>query len=108
MAALSGIRVERKEYLLMTLTAVVTVTAVHAVGVLLVSAYLVIPTVTARSVSRRLGPMTLTTIFTGAIGSAIGLIMSYHFDIPTGAAMTLALGGCFLVALGLRGLGFSK
>lgn len=108
MAALSGIRVERKEYLLMTLTAVVTVTAVHAVGVLLVSAYLVIPTVTARSVSRRLGPMTLATILTGAIGSAIGLIMSYHFDIPTGAAMTLALGGCFLVALGLRGLGFSK
>jgi ABC-type Mn2+/Zn2+ transport system permease subunit len=108
MAALSGIRVERKEYLLMTLTAVVTVTAVHAVGVLLVSAYLVIPTVTARSISRRLGPMTLATILTGAIGSAIGLIMSYHFDIPTGAAMTLALGGCFLVALGLRGLGFSK
>lgn len=108
MAALSGIRVERKEYLLMTLTAVVTVTAVHAVGVLLVSAYLVIPAVTSRLVSRRLGPMTVLTILTGMIGSAIGLIMSYYFDIPTGAAMTLALGGCFLLALGIRGLRFSK
>lgn len=108
MAALSGIRVARKEYLLMTLTAVVTVTAVHAVGVLLVSAYLVIPTVTSRLLSRRLGSMTIMTILTGMIGSAIGLIMSYYFDIPTGAAMTLALGGCFLLALGIRGLRFSK
>jgi zinc transport system permease protein len=108
LAAMSGVRVALKEYLLMTLTAVVTVTAVHAVGVLLVSAYLVIPTVTARMVTRRFGPMMSATIFTGMSGSAIGLIMSYHFDIPTGAAMTLALGGCFVFALGLRGLRFSR
>jgi len=108
LAALSGIRVALKEYILMTLTAVVTVTAVHAVGVLLVSAYIVIPTVTARMVSRRLGPMMLVSIVTGGFGSAIGLIMSYYFDIPTGASMTLALGGCFLLALGYRGLRFSR
>jgi zinc transport system permease protein len=108
LAALGGIRVALKEYILMTLTAVVTVTAVHAVGVLLVSAYLVIPTVTSRMVSRRFGPMMLTSIGTGVFGSAIGLVMSYYFDIPTGASMTLALGGCFLLALGFRGLRFSK
>jgi zinc transport system permease protein len=104
MAAMSGIRVQLKEYLLMGLTAVVTVTAVRAVGVLLVSAYLVIPTVAARLLVRRLGPMMLTGISAGVAGSAFGLILSYHLDVPTGAAMTLALGGVFAVCLLLRGM----
>ncbi len=104
LAAMSGIRVALKEYLLMAVTAVVTVTAVRAVGVLLVSAYLVIPTVTAKVLMRRVGPMMLLSICTGILGSAIGLIMSYHFDVPTGAAMTLALGCLFAAALLLRGL----
>lgn len=108
LAAMSGIRVALKEYLLMALTAIITVTAVRAVGVLLVSAYLVIPTVTARMISRRLGPMMLISICAGVFGSAIGLIMSYHFDIPTGAAMTLVLGALFILSLGLRGLRHTK
>ena len=104
LASMSGLRVIFYEYLLMALTAVVTVTAVRAVGVLLVSAYLVIPTVTARMLARRLGPMMMLSICTGMVGSALGLIMSYHFDIPTGAAMTLVLGLFFGISLGIRGL----
>lgn len=104
LASMSGIRVVFQEYLLMAITAIVTVTAVRAVGVLLVSAYLVIPTVTARMISWRLGPMMLLSICTGVIGSAFGLIMSYHFDVPSGAAMTLSLGLIFIVAVGVRGL----
>ncbi len=104
LAAMSGIRVAMKEYALMVVTAVVTVTAVKAVGVLLVSAYLVIPAITAKVLVRRLGGMMLLSICTGAFGSAIGLILSYHFDVPTGSAMTLALGGLFALAILLRGL----
>ena len=104
LASMSRVRVALCEYLLMALTAVVTVTAVRAVGVLLVSAYLVIPTVTARMLSRRLGNMMVLSVCTGVMGSALGLIMSYHFDIPTGSAMTLVLGGLFCLALGVRGL----
>lgn len=104
LAAMSGIHVVLKEYLLMILTAVVTVTSVRAVGVLLVSAYLVIPTVTARMIARRVGPMMVISICAGMLGSAMGLIMSYHFDIPTGASMTLALGALFISALGIRGI----
>jgi ABC-type Mn2+/Zn2+ transport system permease subunit len=54
--------------------------------------------------ARRLGPMMLLSICTGMVGSALGLIMSYHFDIPTGAAMTLVLGLFFGISLGIRGL----
>lgn len=105
LASMNGIRTTLKEYILMILTAVVTVTAVRAVGVLLVSAYLVLPTVTAKMVARRLGPLMLLSICAGILGSALGLILSYHFDIPTGSAMTLSLGGLFVFALGARGLG---
>jgi len=108
LASMSGVSVGLMEYLLMVLTAIVTVTAVRAVGVLLVSAYLVIPSVTGRLMARRLGPMMLLSICAGVLGSALGLIMSYHFDVPTGSAMTLALGVLFSIALGIRGLRHSR
>lgn len=108
LASMSGVSVALMEYLLMVLTAIVTVTAVRAVGVLLVSAYLVIPSVTGRLMARRLGPMMLLSICAGVLGSALGLIMSYHFDVPTGSAMTLALGVLFSIALGIRGLRHSR
>lgn len=104
LAAMSGVPIILFEYVLMTLTGIVTVTAVKAVGVLLVSAYLVIPTVTARMLARRLGVMVLIAVTTGMLGSAIGLIMSYHLDVPTGAAMTLILGSLFGISLCVRGL----
>jgi ABC-type Mn2+/Zn2+ transport system permease subunit len=44
----------------------------------------------------------------GVIGSSFGLIMSYHFDVPSGSAMTLSLGMIFIVAVGVRGLRHSR
>jgi zinc transport system permease protein len=108
MAAMSGIRVQFNEYLLMALTAIVTVTAVRAVGVLLVSAYLVIPVVSARLLVRRMGPLILIGVSAGLMGSAFGLIISYHLDVPTGAAMTLALGSVFCACLVVRGIGLDR
>lgn len=104
MAAMSGIRVALKEYLLLALTAVVTVLAVRAVGVMLVSAWLVIPATIGRQVSRRLGPMVVVAIVAAICGSFLGLMASYYYDIPGGAAMTLLLGILFLFALAVRGL----
>lgn len=104
LASMSGIRVAAKEYLLMALTAVVTVLAVRAVGVMLVSAWLVIPATIGRQVSRRLGPMLFVAIVSAVCGSFLGLMSSYYYDIPGGAAMTLALGFLFLLALAYRGL----
>lgn len=104
LASMSGIRVAVKEYLLMALTAVVTVLAVRAVGVMLVSAWLVIPATIGRQLSRRLGPMFMIAVVAAIFGSVIGLMASYYYDIPGGAAMTLSLGILFLLAVVLRGL----
>ncbi len=104
LASLSGIRVAFKEYLLMVLTAVVTVLAVKAVGIMLVSAWLVIPATIGRQVSRRLGPMLVVAVGSAILGSFIGLVASYYWDVPGGAAMTLSLGGIFILSLVFRGL----
>ena len=104
LAAMSGIRVGFKEYLLMGLTGVVTVLAVHAVGVLLVSAWLVIPAVIGRIVARRMGPLMVIATLAAILGSFGGLIASYHYDIPSGSAMTLALGVLFMLSLAYRGI----
>ena len=103
LAAMSGIRVVFNEYLLMSLTAVATVLAVQAVGVLLVSAWLVMPAVIGRMIARRMGPLMAVATGAAIIGSLRGLLISYHFDIPSGAAMTLTLGVIFLLSLVARG-----
>lgn len=104
LASMSGIRTTLKEYLLMALTAVVTVLAVRAVGVMLVSAWLVIPATIGRYLGRRWGVMLLLAVVTAVGGSFCGLVASYYLDIPSGAAMTLSLGFLFLMALIYRGL----
>lgn len=99
LASLGGVRVIMKEYLLMVITAVVTVLAVKAVGVMLVSAWLVIPASIGRHLARRLGMMLLCAVLTALLGSGIGIVASYYYDVPGGAAMTLSLGFLFVLSL---------
>jgi zinc transport system permease protein len=99
LAAISGVRVIFQEYLLMILTAAVTVLAVKAVGVLLVSAWLVLPATIGRLTSARLGTMLFSAALSALLGSFLGLVCSYHLDIPGGAAMTLCLGIIFVLLL---------
>jgi zinc transport system permease protein len=102
LATLSKIRVQLKEYILMVLTAIVTVLTVKAVGVMLVSAWLVIPATIGKNLSKSMGFMLLWTILNSIVGSIVGILLSFHYDIPTGAAMTLAVGVLFALSLVLK------
>lgn len=104
LAAMSGVRVTVQEYILMVLTAVVTVLAVKAVGVMLVSAWLIIPAIVGRHLAKRLGLMLSLAVGASVLGSVMGLMASYYHDIPGGAAMTLSLGLLFAISLVVRGL----
>ncbi len=57
LAALSGVPVRRLEHVLLALTAVVVVVGVRTVGVMLVSACIVVPAATARVVGGSLARM---------------------------------------------------
>ena len=101
LAALSGVPVAALEYLLLGLTAVVVVVGVKTVGVVLVSAFVVIPAATAQLVGRTLFGMAVLAAFFGVAGSAIGLLLSYHLNVASGAAVILTLAGFFFVAMAL-------
>lgn len=102
LATLSGIRVAWLEYMLLAATAVVIVVGVKAVGVVLVSSFIVIPAATAKMLGRTLATVSAIAIVVGALTAAAGLFASYHLDVPAGAMIILTLGGLFGIALAFR------
>jgi zinc transport system permease protein len=102
LAALSGVPVAALEYLLLALTALVVVVGVKTVGVVLVSAFVVIPAATASLLARTLGGIASLAVVLSLAGTAFGLFASYHLNVATGATIILTLGAMFFLALVLR------
>lgn len=75
--------------LLLVLLAVVIVISLRAVGVALVIAQLVTPAATAYLLTRRLPGMMLIAALLGALAGALGLYLSFYFDLASGPAIVL-------------------
>jgi manganese/iron transport system permease protein len=90
--------------------ALVVVTAVKAVGTLLVIAMLVVPAATARLLTDRVASMTAVSVALGALGGWIGLAVSYQASIEwdlrlaAGATVVVLLVCFFVLALGASAL----
>lgn len=84
--------------LLLAVTAAATVTvAMRVVGLLLVSALMVIPVVAAQQLTRGFaGTLSLAVVF-GVLVSVSGTITSYQADVPPGATIVLIALGLFAV-----------
>jgi ABC-type Mn2+/Zn2+ transport system permease subunit len=105
-AGAAGVRVKRVEDLLMVLLALAVMATMQVIGAVLVSAILVIPAATARLLTHRFGPMLVTSTALGAGAGLVGMLVSYHLDVPSGAAITLVAGAAFaLAALAAAGRG---
>ncbi len=102
LASLSGVPVAGLEYALLALTALVVVVGVKTVGVVLVSAFVVIPAAAANLLGRSLAGIALLSVLLGVSGTAFGLFASYHLNVATGATIILTLGAFFFLALVLR------
>jgi zinc transport system permease protein len=87
--------------ILLAMTAAVTVTvAMRVVGLLLVSALMVVPVATAQQVSRSFRTTMACALAIGVIVSVSGVVFSYYVDVAPGAAIVaLAIGGFLLVLL---------
>jgi len=97
-ARVSGLPV-RFLNLLVAVTAAVTVTvAMRVVGLLLVSALMVVPVATAQQLSRSFRSTLLGACLIGVLASVGGLVLAFYADVAPGASIVvLALAG-FLVA----------
>ena len=94
------------EYLLSMLLAVTIVISVKVVGVVLISAFLVIPAASSRLLARRFATMTWLSILFGVVSTVAGLWGSYWLDVPSGATIVLVQAAvfltCFLATAGLQ------
>ncbi|MCA1712430.1 MAG: metal ABC transporter permease [Actinobacteria bacterium] len=97
-ARVSGLPV-RFLNILVAVTAAVTVTvAMRVVGLLLVSALMVVPVATAQQLSRSFRATLLGACVVGVVASVGGLVVAFYGDVAPGAStVVLALAG-FLVA----------
>jgi len=105
-AAASGIKVERLEYLFLTLVALTIVVSLQAVGIILVVAMLVTPAATAQLLAVRFTRLMLLAAVIGVVSAVIGLYASYWLDVASGATIVMVQTLMFAVALvvGPRGL----
>jgi zinc/manganese transport system permease protein len=67
-------------------------------GVLMVFSFLVVPAVTAFLFTRRPRLLTVISWSTGAVASAVGLVLSYQYDLPTGPVIVCTFGVILLLA----------
>jgi zinc transport system permease protein len=102
LARADRLTVRRDDRILFVLIAVTVVVAVKVVGIMLVSAFLVIPAAGARLLTRTFRTMTALAVAGGVVSSIAGLFASYHFDLPAGATIILVQALGFAGALALH------
>jgi zinc/manganese transport system permease protein len=75
------------------------VAALQAVGMVLALGLFILPAVTAYLWCERFGTMLVVAAAYGGIMSCVGLLVSYHFNLPSGACMVGCLGLGYLASL---------
>lgn len=101
-ARITGIRTDRIHLILTFLTAIAVVLAVKVAGVMLVSALLILPPVTALQISKRFKGAVLTSVFVGVVSVFAGITISFFLDLPAGATIVMVNVVIFSIALGFR------
>jgi len=83
-------------YLFLTLVVLNLVAGFHALGTLMAVGLMILPAAAARFWARELLPILLLAMLLGLCGGIGGLLLSYHTDSPSSAAIILTL-GCFYI-----------
>ncbi|HMJ91759.1 MAG TPA: metal ABC transporter permease [Candidatus Acidoferrum sp.] len=102
MAHVCGVPVRKFNYLFVIVLTLAVAVTIRLLGIILVTALIVIPPAAARNVSCNLRQQILFSIAFGVIGSVGGTMASYQFDVPCGAAIVLVCAAMFIGSLIFR------
>jgi len=80
------------DFLFYTSFGFVVTSSVAIAGVLLVFSYLIVPSVAAMLFARSIGARLAIGWTMGALVSALGIFLSFHYDLPTGATIVCTFG----------------
>ncbi|HOA91458.1 MAG TPA: metal ABC transporter permease [Bacillota bacterium] len=97
MAEASGVLMPQVFYLFLAMLALAIVASLKVVGELLVNAFIIIPAASSFQLTYSFKRMALYSVLLGAFASVTGLILSFIYDIPSGASIVIILGLEFLV-----------
>lgn len=103
-----GVRTARTDALFALVLAATIIATMQVLGVTLIAAALVIPPVVARMLTSSFATMLWLSTLIGALCGFVGMNLSYHLDVSSGATVVLTGAALFAVVFALtgrRGLG---
>jgi zinc transport system permease protein len=98
-ARVSGIHVRAINILFLLVLSVSIVISIKIVGIILISALLVIPGATAQLFAKNLYIMIAISCGVALLSTVLGLLISYEFDIAPGGSIVLTATTLFLISL---------
>jgi manganese/iron transport system permease protein/iron/zinc/copper transport system permease protein len=102
-ADVSGVRTARMDALLMLLLSVSILATMKVLGVVLIAATLVIPATVARMLTNSFARMLWLSTLIGALCGFVGMLLSYHLDVSSGATIVLVGAALFAVVFAVTG-----
>ncbi|WP_404365875.1 zinc ABC transporter permease subunit ZnuB [Marinobacter sp.] len=97
LAKVEGVPVERLRLVLMLMFSLVIAVAMKIVGVLLITALLIIPAATARRLAGSPEQMVLFAMIIGMVAVTAGLTASWHLNSPAGPSIVVAAFALFVL-----------
>ncbi len=97
-SVISGVKVNLLYFILLSLVALTVVILIKVVGLILVISLLTIPPSIAKQYTNSLKKMMLLSTLIGILLTFSGLLLSYFFDLASGATIILVSGAAFIVS----------
>ena len=107
-AKVSGLPVEKLNYLLVVIAGITVVSSMQLVGILLISSLIVIPNVTAVLFGRGFKQTAILSMVFAVFSTVAGILTSYSFNIAPGGMIVLLSIAIFGVSLAIKSAGLVK
>lgn len=101
-ASVSGVPVRMQTVALYVALAAATVLGVKILGIILVSALMILPAATSRLLTGTFRSHVATTLVVAELMMFAGLTLSYLYDLPSGATVILVATALFFIAVLMR------
>ncbi len=102
LAAVAGVKTEFLYYIFWALLGVTIVLSVKLIGIILVNAFLVLPTLVGSNLCRGYKCIIGSGVVSSVLSIWAGTGISYFFNVPTGSSIVLVLIGLWVISVGFR------
>ena len=99
LAHVKGVRVRFLNFVFVIVLTITVAISIRLLGIILVTALIVIPPAAARIVSHNLRQHIVLSLLVGLLGAFGGTALSFYFNVPCGPCIVLTCIGLFLVSL---------